>query len=384
MSAEWLRIGVDGVVPFRVDAAKTADDPGTLTGWASVYGVVDQQDDVVVAGAFRKTLQDWRASKRVIPLTLDHENTAEGTIGSLAAASDSAYGLKTTFRFSSTSRAQDARTKALEGHLNGLSIFGPIIQKSFETVGDRPVRILREVGLMTVGLTPLPANTDALVTVVKAVVDRPWDGSAARFTIEQWRRACLIDTGIGDVSSKERYKLPVREPNGDLNRNGVHAAAARLGQVQVAAEKKAAAARTLVRHYNEMGEEPPEGVRRMAKQAALSDEWVADMKAALAISSPQAQKAAVDSLVADMYGAVPTIEQSPEDETPPGDEAGGDGDGQNEAARFALALIGESGPGERPPGGEPSDSLAELLASQEAVNVGAELDALMAQLGRQQ
>lgn len=381
--SEWLRIGVDGVVPFRVDASKAADDPGTLTGWASVYGVVDQQDDVVVAGAFRKTLQDWRASKRVIPLTLDHENTAEGTIGSLAAASDSAYGLKATFRFSSTSKAQDARTKAIEGHLNGLSIFGPIIQKSFETVGDRPVRILREVGLMTVGLTPLPANTDALVTVAKAVVDTPWDGSAGRFTPEQWRRSCLIDTGVGEVTSKQRYKLPVKEPDGDLNRNGVHAAAGRLGQVQVSAEKKAAAARALVRYYGEMGEEPPQGVRQLAKQAALSDEWVADMKAALAIGSPAAQKAAVDSLVADMYGAAPTLgEQVPEGETPPG-EPGGDGDGQDEAAKFALALIGESGPGERPPGGEPSDSLAELLASQEAVNVSAELEDLMAQLGKQ-
>ena len=38
----------------------------------------------------------------------------------------------------------------------------------------------------------------------------PWDGSASRFTPEQWRASCLADTGAGDPSSKDRYKIPSR------------------------------------------------------------------------------------------------------------------------------------------------------------------------------
>jgi len=62
--------------------------------------------------------------------------------------------------------------------------------------------------------------------------ERPWNGSSARFTIQQWKRRCLIDHGLGDPDDKDRYSLPVTEPTGELNRNGLAAAAGRLNQVQ--------------------------------------------------------------------------------------------------------------------------------------------------------
>jgi len=107
-----------------------------------------------------------------------------------------------------------------------------------------------------------------------AVSDRPWSSfTAADYTPEQWRRACLIDTGEGDVDSKSRYKLPVREPGGAINRNGVHAAAAVLaggrGGVQASAEQKAKAARALVRIYRtDLNEEPPDSLLRLAGQSS--------------------------------------------------------------------------------------------------------------------
>jgi HK97 family phage prohead protease len=298
MDAELFRIGVGGVVPVQWDAEKSGTDPGTLTGWASVYNVVDQQDDVVVPGAFRKTLSDWRASKRVIGLTLDHQNDADGVIGALTDAHDSAYGLKTTFRFSSTAKAQDARTKAREGILNGLSFFGPIVNKGFDTVAGKSVQVLKEVGLWFVGLTPMPANTGALVLAAKTGTD-----------------------------------------------------------------------------------EGAEGAREVIR---LSAGWVSDMKAALAITSPVAQKAAVDTLVADVYGAAPTVGGGGNGHNPAGDDPVGvstqdSTQDEDDAARFALALIGESGPVGIPPGGEPSDSLADLLTTESVVDLSADLDALAAQ-----
>lgn len=380
---ELLRIGVDGVVPVQWNLEK-ADDPGTLTGWASVYNVVDQQEDVVVPGAFRKTLSDWRSSKRVIPLTLDHQNTAEGVIGSLSKVEDTAFGLKTTFTFSSTSKAQDARTKAREGHLNGLSIFGPIFKHGFDAVAGKSVRLLKEVGLAFVGLTPIPANTDSLVLTAKAASNTPWSNfTQADYTPEQWRRACLIDKGTGDTASKDRYALPVKEPSGAVNRNGVHAAAARIGQVQTSPEKKASAARALVRIYrSDLNEDPPEGLLRLAGMAAstlaLPDDWVADMRSALAITVHEARDAAVDMLVKSHYGmAVIEKNDEVEDETAEEDEQVS---GDDEAAKYALAVIGESGPGEDPPDGEPSDSLAGLFASLDAEKTKSELDDLESEI----
>ena len=105
-----------------------------------------------------------------------------------------------------------------------------------------------------------------------AVSDKPWsDFSESDYTIEQWRKACLI--GPDEPSdSKADYKLPVREPDGTLNRNGVHAAAARINQVKgVSDDKLRAAAKRLVSLYrNELDEEPPESLTDLAGMNATT------------------------------------------------------------------------------------------------------------------
>lgn len=386
MDAELFRIGVGGVVPVQWDAEKSDSGPGTLTGWASVYNVVDQQDDVVVPGAFKRTLDQWRASKRVIGLTLDHQNDADGVIGALVDAQDTSYGLKTTFRFSSTTKAQDARTKAREGILNGLSFFGPIVHKDFDTVAGKSVQVLKEVGLWFVGLTPMPANTGALVLAAKETVSNtPWfNFTEADYTLEQWRRACLIASS-SSTENKADYKLPVREPSGVLNRNGVYAAAARVNQVQ-GGGKEAAAKKLVSLYRNQLKEDPPPNLLRLAGMASASlvlpEGWVGDMKSALSISVPTARKAAVDLLVASHY-QIPDV--GPEAFIPHVDEPADaptekDG-GLDEAAKYALSIIGESGPDESPPGGDPSnDSLAGLFASLDAEKTKSELDGLEAEI----
>ena len=391
MNPELLRIGIGGVVPVQWEVAKSGDS-GTLTGWASVYNVIDQQDDVVVPGAFRKTLNEWNQSKRVIPLTKDHQNTAEGVIGSLAKVEDSAYGLKTTFSFSSDPAAQAIREKARGGHLNGLSIWGAIHQKAIDMVAGKSVRLLKEVGLSFVGLTPMPANEDALVlkATSKAVSDTPWEQfTAADYTPEQWARACLIDTGEGNATAKSRYKLPVKEPDGTVNRAGAHAAAGALagarGGVDATPEQKAAAAKKLVTIYkSDLSEDPPGGLLKAAGMAAASlvlpDGWLSDMRSALGISVPEARDAAVGLLVKSQYG---TVLDPPADPGDDGDidDGSGDDDDDTAAAKYALDIIGESEPGESPLDGEPgADPLDGLFASLDAEKTKSELEALEADL----
>lgn len=84
------------------------------------------------------------------------------------------------------------------------------------------------------------------------------------YTLEQWHRACLIHLHDGELTSKEQRKLPVRQPDGTLNRNGVHAAAARINQVDVPLSEKQKAARKLLRLYAELKEEPPESIKKLA------------------------------------------------------------------------------------------------------------------------
>jgi HK97 family phage prohead protease len=109
-----------------------------------------------------------------------------------------------------------------------------------------------------------------------AVSDKPWSQfGEGEYSPAEWRRACLIDTGVGDVDSKSRYKLPVREPSGVLNRNAVHAAAGGhgVGAVRgVSTDAKKAAARKLVSLYrNDLGEDPPDSLLTMAGMRDAED-----------------------------------------------------------------------------------------------------------------
>jgi hypothetical protein len=65
-------------------------------------------------------------------------------------------------------------------------------------------------------------------------------------------------------TEKSCHKLPIKEPGGALNRNGVHAAASRFNQVQGPPEAKSSAKRALRGAYGQLGEEPPEGLKASA------------------------------------------------------------------------------------------------------------------------
>ncbi len=100
------------------------------------------------------------------------------------------------------------------------------------------------------------------------VSNTPWEQfPESGYTPQQWRAACLIHI-TGDPDSKSTHKLPVREPSGVLNRNGVHAAAGRLSQVQdISAGQRRGAARQLINLYHELGEQPPDHLTAMSSRS---------------------------------------------------------------------------------------------------------------------
>lgn len=106
--------------------------------------------------------------------------------------------------------------------------------------------------------------------MAETVSNAPWSNfKASDYTDEQWLRACLIDRGAEAGTAKQRASLPVREPSGTLNRNGVIAAAgalagARGGLKNVSAEQKASARKKLLRLYSIIGKEAPESLKHSA------------------------------------------------------------------------------------------------------------------------
>ena len=108
---------------------------------------------------------------------------------------------------------------------------------------------------------------EVVTNLLAHISEKPWSSyTEADYTIEQWHSACLVHLHEGPPTSKSQCKLPVKTPNGALNRNGVHAAAAALAgarsPLQAPPEQKAKAARALRRYYSQLGEEPPDSLKQ--------------------------------------------------------------------------------------------------------------------------
>jgi len=102
----------------------------------------------------------------------------------------------------------------------------------------------------------------------------PWSKfSEADYTLEQWIRACLIHPQK-PTTSKGDYKLPVREPDGTLNKNAIHAVAGVLagarGGVKASPSQIRAAARKLIGLYATLNADPPASVK-MLVHSELND-----------------------------------------------------------------------------------------------------------------
>lgn len=94
------------------------------------------------------------------------------------------------------------------------------------------------------------------------ISERPWSmWSSADYTLEQYAAACLVSPPADQLKSKIQCKLPIKTPDGVLNRAGVHAAAASLagarGGVQLSPEERALAKKKLRAAYKKLNEEPP-------------------------------------------------------------------------------------------------------------------------------
>lgn len=142
------------------------DTAGTVEGYASVFGNVDLGGDIVVKGAFAKTLKD-RLKKGLIKLYDSHKvfEGTEAVVGVVEDAKEDDFGLWFKARFSSVKRAQNIRTKIKEGILNAVSFGYDVIKHSDDD--EAKVRYLKELRLHEISIVPWGMNPAAHVAGVK-------------------------------------------------------------------------------------------------------------------------------------------------------------------------------------------------------------------------
>ncbi|MHB1950174.1 MAG: XkdF-like putative serine protease domain-containing protein [Acidiferrobacteraceae bacterium] len=73
--------------------------------------------------------------------------------------------------------------------------------------------------------------------------DAAFVGNPAAYTDAEWERACVLDKGEQHVTPKDRWALPVREPDGTLNAHALREATAAIPAAEVHELAKDAARR---------------------------------------------------------------------------------------------------------------------------------------------
>ena len=164
--------------PFQVKA--NDDDARTITGLASTWDL-DLGGDVIHRGAFKKTLSDWKGSKRLIPLIDQHGyHSVRQVVGKLVDAKETAEGLEATFEVIDGPDGDEIYRRVKGGYIDGLSI-GYRAVKTEEPNDDerrRGVwRHLKEVKLEEVSVVIWPMNPEARIDSVKELIEGIRTGS---------------------------------------------------------------------------------------------------------------------------------------------------------------------------------------------------------------
>lgn len=104
-----------------------------------------------------------------------------------------------------------------------------------------------------------------------AITNKPWDGSASKYPdTDAYCAACLIDDNpAGKDKVQALCKLPIKEPNGDINSNALPAALGALNGARnalkgVSTSNKKKAARALMRAYHLAQMDVPQTLKDLA------------------------------------------------------------------------------------------------------------------------
>lgn len=140
---------------------------GVISGYASVFGNVDSYGDIVVKGAFLKSIEKNRKTGKVISIFYGHNmEDPRANIGLVIELREDNHGLffKAQLDLSGDTYGRLVYEQLKDGRLDSLSFGFSVIDGANTEAGYE----LRELELYEISVVPIPANQEALITEVKA------------------------------------------------------------------------------------------------------------------------------------------------------------------------------------------------------------------------
>ena len=154
-------------VPLKL---KSVSDTGEFEGYGSVFGVKDSYSDIVIPGAFTKSLDSWKV-KGGQPAMLWQHKTDE-PIGVYTEMREDDVGLfvKGRLLIDDDPLAKRAHAHMKAGSLTGLSI--GYMLKDWEYDRTKDAFLLKEIDLWEVSPVTFAANDEARISDVKSAFAR--------------------------------------------------------------------------------------------------------------------------------------------------------------------------------------------------------------------
>lgn len=147
---------------------KAVQEDGFFSGYGAVFGNVDWYNDVILHGAFQKSLQRWEEKGKMPPVLWNH-NDGE-PIGVYTNIYEDEKGLFVEGRLliDDVPRAKSTHALLKAGAIDGLSIGYKTKKANQQTNG---IRELIELDLGEISIVTMPANEESLITSVKSKLE---------------------------------------------------------------------------------------------------------------------------------------------------------------------------------------------------------------------
>lgn len=173
---------------------KSVSDTGEFEGYGSVFGVKDSYSDIVVKGAFEKSLSKW-SEKGSMPAML-WQHKMDEPIGVYTEMKEDENGLfiKGRLLIEDDDLAKRAHAHMKAGSLSGLSIGYSLNEYDYDN--EKDAFILKDIDLWEVSLVTFPANEEARISDVKTALKTGEIPQPALF------ERCLRDVGLTRSQAK--------------------------------------------------------------------------------------------------------------------------------------------------------------------------------------
>jgi HK97 family phage prohead protease len=182
------------------------EEKGVFSGYGSIFGNKDLGNDVMVQGAFAKSI----ASKGPKGVKLLYQHDAKEPIGVFDEIIEDRKGLRVKGRLAmGTQKGREVYELMKMGAIDGLSIGYRVSPKGADYDERGKKRMLKEVDLMEISAVTFPMNTRARVQAVKGEqrTVREWE--------ETMRDACGLSRSESKVAANAVFKALDQREVGD-------------------------------------------------------------------------------------------------------------------------------------------------------------------------